>query len=350
MLQAAEPGMSDSSSDRRKAPTMADVARRANVSTAAVSYLLSGDSARLRFVGKEARQRIIDAIAELNYVQNRTARQLRRQRAERICLVLPRLGVPFSDRIAQDVQSAAALAGFSTIITAGDTVERTDRIVREIESGLADGIIADWQHLSEDDVRAFAARLAAAGRPSLIFHPSVEPESFSVVRQHTGDAVLVALDYLYQAGHRRIAYMFHEGAVDGSRLAAYHRFLKARALPLRPDLLISGAEARKAAFANASVLAARKQRPTALFCESDLAAVTALHAFEEAGLSVPDDIAVVGCGDIEEGEFSHPALTTIGPETTHYEHLAEHLIAKISGAAQPTLFNVRWRLVRRASA
>jgi LacI family transcriptional regulator len=344
--------MGEDSFDRKKAPTMADVARRANVSTAAVSYLLSGDSARLRFVGRDARQRILEAVAELNYVQNRTARQLRRQQAERICLVLPRLGVPFSDRIAQDVQAAAQLHGFSTIITAGDTPERTDRIVREIESGLADGIIADWQHLSETEVAAFATRLAAAGRPAVIFHPTVGPAGFSVVRQGTGEAVFAALDYLYEAGHRRIAYMFHERAVDGSRLAAYRRFLGTKSLPERGELLIGGAESRKAAFANATALARRKRRPTALFAESDLAAVTALHAFEEAGLAIPDDIAVIGCGNIDEGEFSHPALTTIGPETTDYGHLADHLIALIAGrpGARPELFSVAWHLVRRASA
>jgi DNA-binding LacI/PurR family transcriptional regulator len=344
--------MDESNFDRKRAPTMADVARRAKVSTAAVSYFLSGDSTRLRFVGKEARQRILEAVAELSYVQNRTARQLRRRQAERICLLLPRLGVPFSDRIAQDVQSAAALNGFSTIIAAGDTVERMDRIVREIESGLADGVIADWQHFSEAEVALFAGRLAAAGRPAVIFHPSVEPTSFSVVRQHTAEAVAIALEYLYEAGHCRIAYMLHEKAAEGSRVAAYHRFLEARNLPLRAEFLVGGADARKAAFANANALVARKERPTALFAESDLAAVTALHAFEEAGLSVPGDIAVIGCGNIEEGEFSHPALTTIGPETTHYEHLADHLIARITGAegAGPMLFNVPWRLVRRASA
>jgi DNA-binding LacI/PurR family transcriptional regulator len=73
--------MDESSSERKRAPTMADVARRAGVSTAAVSYFLSGDSKRLRFVGQEARQRILEAVAELNYVQNRTARQLRRRQA-----------------------------------------------------------------------------------------------------------------------------------------------------------------------------------------------------------------------------------------------------------------------------
>jgi DNA-binding LacI/PurR family transcriptional regulator len=344
--------MDENNVDRKKTPTMADVARRAKVSTAAVSYFLSGDSRRQRFVGKEARQRILEAVAELDYVQNRTARQLRRRQAERICLLLPRLGVPFSDRIAQDVQSAAARSGFSTIIAAGDTTERAGRIVREIESGLADGVIADWQHLSETEVALLAGRLATAGRPAVIFHPSVEPASFSVVRQHTAEAVSMALEYLYETGHRRIAYMLHEQAAEGSRVAAYYKFLEARNLPVRTELLVGGAEARKTAFANAKMLATRQERPTALFAESDLAAVTALHAFEKAGLSVPRDIAVIGCGNIEEGEYGYPALTTIGPETSHYEHLADHLIAQIKGAvgAGPMLFNVPWRLVRRASA
>lgn len=344
--------MDESDTERKRAPTMADVARRAGVSTAAVSYFLSGDSKQLRFVGQEARQRILEAVAELNYVQNRTARQLRRRRAERIALLLPRLGVPFSDRVAQDVQSAAAASGFSTIIAAGDTPERMDRIVREIESGLADGVIADWQHLSEAEVVQFADRLAAAGRPAVVFHPSVGPAGFSVVRQHTAEAVGMALDHLYEAGHRRIAYMLHDRAAEGSRLAAYRRFLEARALPSEPELLVGGAEARKAAFANARALASLPRPPTALFAESDLAAVTAIHAFEEMGLSVPGDIAVIGCGNIEEGEFGHPALTTIGPETTRYDRLADHLIGRITGrdGEAPTVFDVPWRLVLRASA
>src|SRR3712207_6826551 len=103
----------------RRAPTMADVARRARVSTAAVSYYLSGDSARLKRVGVAARLRIEEAVTALGYVQNGAARQLRRRQAGRICLVLPHLGVPYSDRIAQDVQAAAEQRGLALIIAAG---------------------------------------------------------------------------------------------------------------------------------------------------------------------------------------------------------------------------------------
>src|SRR3712207_3013235 len=123
----------------RRAPTMADVARRAGVSTAAVSYYLCGDGIRLKRVGAEARQRIEDAVAALNYVQNGAARQLRRRRAGRICLLLPRLGVPYSDRIAQDVQAAAEGRGLSLIIAAGPDRTAVRRTFRDVEGGLEIG-------------------------------------------------------------------------------------------------------------------------------------------------------------------------------------------------------------------
>src|SRR3954451_807664 len=142
----SERAMAKANSPLGKASTMADVARHANVSTAAVSYFLSGDSLRLRRVGADARVRILKAIADLDYVQNSAARQLRRRQAGRICLLLPRLGVPYSDRIAREVQASAKARGLSTIIVAGADHQAVERIFLEIESGLADGLIAELQH------------------------------------------------------------------------------------------------------------------------------------------------------------------------------------------------------------
>ena len=157
----SERSMGKANSPMRKAPTMADVARHANVSTAAVSYFLSGDKLRLKRVGADARVRILKAVADLNYVQNSAARQLRRRQAERICLILPYLGVPYSDRIARDVQAVAKERGLSTIIAAGADYKTVERIFLEIESGLADGLIAELQHLTAEEVEGLTRRLAA---------------------------------------------------------------------------------------------------------------------------------------------------------------------------------------------
>src|SRR5688572_17725658 len=95
-------------------PTMADVARLAQVSTAAVSYLLSGRDELMRRVGAEAQERIRQAVESLGYIQNKTARHLRLQRTERLCVVLPRLGIPFADKMAQDIEAVAQRRGYAT--------------------------------------------------------------------------------------------------------------------------------------------------------------------------------------------------------------------------------------------
>ena len=344
--------MDEASLSARRAPTMADVARRARVSTAAVSYYLSGDDARLKRVGVEARERIHEAIAALHYVQNGAARQLRRRRAGRICLVLPRLGVPYSDRIAQDIQAAAERRGLSLVIAAGPDRASVERIFREVEGGLSDGIIADLQHLAAEEFEGAATRLAALRKPMILFHPTAAPSGFSVFRQDAATAVNAALRRLFEAGHRRIAYMRHAALGERTRVDAYLAFRAAAGLERDDSLVIDGAESRRTAHEAALALLARPIRPTALFAESDFAAVTGLNAFQAAGLRVPDDIAVIGCGNIDEGRFSQPPLTTIGPQSARFSHLADHVADLIEGKAvsRSEVFELPWSVIPRESA
>ena len=129
-------------------------------------------------MGATRELRILKAVADLNYVQNGAARQLRRRQAERICLILPYLGVPYSDRIAQDVQAVAKERGLSTIIAAGADYKTVERIFLEIESGLADALIAELQHLTAEEVEGLTRRLAVARKPMIIFHPTVSQTGF----------------------------------------------------------------------------------------------------------------------------------------------------------------------------
>ena len=330
---------------------MADVARHANVSTAAVSYFLSGDSLGLKRVGADARERILKAIADLQYVQNSAARQLRRRQAGRICLILPRLGVPYSDRIASDVQAAARARGLSTIIVAGGDYQAVERIFLEIESGLADGLIAELQHLAAEDVEALTRRLATR-KPLIIFHPIVRPNRFSVFRQDATAAIREVLQTLYGDGHRRIAYMQHAALGERTRVNAYLAFLGAAGLPFDETLMVDGAQSRRSAHEAVLKLLKVSERPTALIAESDFAAVTALNSFQAAGLKVPADIAVVGCGNIDEGLFSYPRLTTIGPQEASFSHLADHLADLIAGKriSRSKVFELPWSVIRRDSA
>ena len=331
---------------------MADVARHANVSTAAVSYLLSGGEASEKRVGSEARQRILEAVAELSYVQNRAARQLRRRQADRIALVLPLLGVPYSDRIAQDVQMAATARGFSTVVAAGEDYRAVERIFLEIEGGLADGVIADLQHLAAEELEILARRLALANVPMLIFHPTVLPARFSVLRQDVATPIGEALDYLYGLGHRRIAYMLHGALGEKSRVTAYLDFLRRKDLAFDQALMLDGALSRKSAHEATLKLLDIVPLPTALLAELDFAAITAINTLSRAGVGVPGDVAVIGCGNIDEGQFSNPRLTTIGPREPRFSHLAQHVADMISqkSEAEFEVFTLDWSMIRRDSA
>jgi LacI family repressor for deo operon, udp, cdd, tsx, nupC, and nupG len=186
-------------------PTMADVARRAEVSTATVSYYLSGRAELLRRIGADAQQRIADAVAELGYMQNKAARHLRLQKTERICVLLPRLGIPFADKIARDVDEAARARGYSIIVVTGETPDVWRRVIRDVEAGLADGLIGDADMLTEDELNAlFAGRLT---KPRVVLHPNARPTSFSVVNYDRLTGLESALDLLRADGRRRIAYV-----------------------------------------------------------------------------------------------------------------------------------------------
>src|SRR5688500_10743070 len=113
---------------QRKPVTSHDVARRAGVSQATVSYVLSGRRSGEPRIKDETRQRVLEAAAELKYVPNQTARSLRRRRTERVCLLLSRLGVPYYDRLVADVQQAADAHGYVVIVTVGGSAARETHV------------------------------------------------------------------------------------------------------------------------------------------------------------------------------------------------------------------------------
>ena len=135
--------------------------------------------------------------------------------------------------------------------------------------------------------------------------------------------------------------MQHAALGERTRVNAYLAFLGAAGLPFDETLMVDGAQSRRSAHEAVLKLLKVSERPTALIAESDFAAVTALNSFQAAGLKVPADIAVVGCGNIDEGLFSYPRLTTIGPQEASFSHLADHCGRSDRGQAHFTLKGIR---------
>jgi DNA-binding LacI/PurR family transcriptional regulator len=126
-------------------------------------------------------------------------------------------------------------------------------------------------------------------------------------------AARMAVDYLAAQGHRRIATVTGPRAFTGAmrRLRGYREGLIAHDLPVDPDLIVDGDYWRPSGAAAVARLLQRRPLPDAIFAANDLMALGALEALRQAGVGVPDDIAVVGFDDIPEAEIVFPQLTTI---------------------------------------
>jgi LacI family repressor for deo operon, udp, cdd, tsx, nupC, and nupG len=331
-------------------PTMADVARLAQVSTAAVSYFLSGQTDQLRRVGAEAQERIREAVETLGYVRNKTARHLRLQRTERICLLMPKLGIPFADKMAHDVDAVAHNHGFSTIVVTASGEEAYRRVLRDVEMGLADGVIADANGLEPDEISRLFETFSSVNRACLVIHPTAKGKGFSVLNYDWNGALSDALEHLVATGHTRVAYIQNRTRSPNPRARLVRDFIASRGLP--EPIVLDGAQNREAvAIAAREIAAAPHPRPTAVLVESDFTAVTVIEELQRRGLSVPGDVAVIGCGNAEEGYYCNPRLTTIGPTWLSITEAAEHLIdiMQKGGKTTPRRFTIPWTLYIRES-
>jgi len=334
----------------RRKPTIVDVARRANVSAATVSYVLSGREELVRRIGGDTRKRITEAIAELGYVQNQIARQLRLKRTKRICVLLPQIGVPFVDNIAKDVEAVVQQRGYSSIVVVGRTYEMCRQLVLEVEAGLADGIVADVEQFDRRELITLFDPLQKAGKAVLVLHPTVEPGPFSTVRQARLPAFRDMVEHLLANGSKNFAYIRHGQSDDAHRSDTLTAMLAEHGLAA--PTILTGAETRDTAVATALTLIDGVNPPDALLVQSDFSAVAIIQALNRRGLRVPEDIAIAGSGNAEEGRHCFPQLTTIGPQRPSLQKAVGRLLDEIEGEADgpAQTFEIPWSMIGRESA
>jgi DNA-binding LacI/PurR family transcriptional regulator len=331
-----------------KSATVSDVARLASVSTAAVSMYFSDRAEHLKRVGPDARERIRIAVEELGYVPNKIARHFRRQKSERLCVIFPKLGIPYADRMIHGLGKAAIERGFMPIISTASNIGELETILGEVEAGLADGVVAEVDYLTEVEVeKAFSS----ITKHCLVIHATARPGKFSVLNNGLTAALEIAFEDLVGKGHRHIGYIQNTYPGTNPRLDAVVR----RREQLGVDTTISvltGASERSAAADCARQIASWEKRPTAVIVESDFTAVTVIEEFSRLGIAVPDQMAVVGCGNAEEGYYCRPRLTTIGPEWASFEEAGRYLIdgLELSTPRPPRRFNSPWSYIPRDSA
>jgi DNA-binding LacI/PurR family transcriptional regulator len=218
--------------------------------------------------------------------------------------------------------------------------------------GLADGvIIVGSNYLSNEEV----SQLASTGCAVVVSDNFLSPAGVDLIRTTEGEAGYLAMQYLYDKGHRQIGYI---GNLTGLhykplRYQSYLRFAADKHLPI-PEGYVQQDHgvSRESAFHSAWRIIQLPQPPTAIFCGSDLAAISTISAIRSTGKRIPEDIAVIGAGNIPEGQITTPLLTTIGPARLDFSAMIEMLFSRLKGEAplEGRLYHIQWELIQRASA
>ncbi|NGN69349.1 LacI family transcriptional regulator [Streptomyces sp. A7024] len=336
--------------DRRRVPTIHDVARVAGVSRGTVSRVLQGG----RNVSAGALAAVEGAIKETGYVVNRAARQMVTGRSGSVAFLLtepqerlfhdPNFGVLLractAELAAHDIPLLLMIAG---------TEGERRRNMRYIAAGHVDGVLLISSHHGDTvtaELHAAEVPLVVCGKPA-----DASARIAHVAADDRGGAREM-VRYLYATGRRRIATV--TGPLDTSggvdRLAGYREALAECGLAADDALVAAGDYSRGSGAAAAEQLLGRARDLDAVFVASDLMAQGVLTVLERAGRRVPEDIAVGGFDDSEAALESRPALTTMRqPYDRISAEMIRLLLARIGGQ-DPAAVILPTELVVRDSA
>lgn len=284
--------------------TRKDVARFAGVSTAVVSYVVNKGPKK---VAPATEAKVQEAIRLLGYRPNAAARALKLGSTETIGLIVPDNSNPFFSLLARAVEDAAADLGYALLLTNSDgnlTKERRD--LRNLASRQVDGVILSSVLFQPD-----LAELEAAEIPAVLLDHDADTPGFNSVGVDRIAAAKSAVEHLIGHGHTNIALAMGINAgnfLDG-REQGWLQALTEAGLPEGP--IVRSFFTRDGGYVAGQRLLTAANKPTAIFASSDMQAIGILRALHEAGVSVPDDIALAAYDGSAEAEYSWPSLTTV---------------------------------------
>ena len=308
------------------AVTLRDVAEHAQVSVRTVSNVVAG----YQHVSEAVRRRVQAAMEELDYRPNPVARTLRTGRTGMLALVVPEIDVPYFAELARNVIEAAAGVGYRVMVDqTGHDHERERRLLTgEDRTMLFDGVLFSPLVTSAE----LLEMKPSASMPLVLLGEHTFDGRYDHVAIDNVAAAHEATQHLVGLGRRRIAAIGvqpdEEYATPQQRTAGYAKALAEAGLPTTPGYLRPAAHYRREdGYRAARALLETDERPDAIFCYSDLLAMGAIRAVFDAGLRVPEDVAIIGIDDIEEGRYARPSLSTVSLDIPF---IAQQAVARIA--------------------
>ncbi|MDQ6795339.1 MAG: LacI family transcriptional regulator [Chloroflexota bacterium] len=287
--------------------TIIDVARLARVSTSTVSHVVNGT----RRVRVETRGRVLEAISETGYTPDGVARALRRSRTQTIGLVMSDTGDPVFAEMVRGVEHEARSAGYTILL--GNSAEDRGRerdSVSALRERRVDGLLlAPVAGSTHDLIEGLQANRTPVVLLDRLAMPSVDQVGVENI-----EPMKTLVRHLLDRGHRRIALTAGDLAVPTlrERHRGYVEALQEAGIPIDAALVSTGSPmAEDARAAIRSMLVRDPGRPTAVVAASMVLAVATLWAIDDAGLSIPEEVAVVTFDDFPYADLFTPRLTSV---------------------------------------
>lgn len=332
--------------------TIYEVSKRAGVGIATVSRVLNTPEK----VAPHTRDRVLAAIEELGFIPKLEARTRARKLLGRIGVLTPFLTSASFVDLLNGIRAKLNAQPYELVIYDATTAAQRDAVLTNVVlSAMVDGLIVLHFPLNDAAVRRLTAHRLPVVQLTDPDDDHVAAFSSIVVEQVTSIGRMAA-DYLLSRGHRRLGFVGDRGVPEflrdtaSMKLDGFRQRLAEEGIPL-PDAYVGRddfgmAQARE----QARRLLNLPDPPTAIFAASDTEAIGVLSAARECGLTVPDDLAVMGCDNIEVAEFI--GLTTIDTQLKKRGHLAvEVLLSQIGKDPEPPQrVNVPVSITRRATA
>jgi LacI family transcriptional regulator, fructose operon transcriptional repressor len=305
-----------------------DVAQKAGVSISTVSRVLSNKP----YVSDDVRDRVMQAVQELDYRPNQVARSLRSQQSTSLGLIVSDVCNPFFTDVSRAVEDCAYEKGYSVFLCNSDENEKKERFYLQemIDKNVAGVILSPTQKASENFTGL------NVNLPVVVYDRSVKGMDVDTILIDNRDSAFQLTNHLIENGYKRIAGIFCNVPTGYERRTGFEKAMtKANFDP--PPIIMTQTRI-EAGYEAAKKLLSQSPRPDALFTSDNLVLAGAMQAVNELGISVPEEIGLVGYDDVAWMTLVKPTMTIIRQPTDQIARMAVDLIMqRIENPKRPPL-------------
>lgn len=331
---------------KKRKPTIKDVAQRANVSVATVSRVLNN----LPGFSIETEKHVRDAMKELNYQYNAVARDLKNKKTNTIAVLIPDVETTFYVKILSAIEHMARKVHYSVMVCfIGVSGSAMQEYIQMLTEKRVDGIIG----CSIPPIEHIGKLLYNSGIPCVLVSTlPVAQYPMPYVRVDDYQASYAATSYLISRGHRRIAMLAgseNDEIAGKLRLEGYLSALEAHGIRENRELIEYTLFSFESGVPAARKLLAKREQFTAIVaCSDDVALAVCMVAYEQ-GLSIPEDISVIGYDNTKTAEMAIPSLTTVSQPLYEMGQKAFEQMVELQEGRFPASVILPYQIVERKS-